>query len=49
MIRTNLATRPFYNERAVHIGLIVLAVIVVLATAFNVSRILRYSDRKSVV
>lgn len=44
MIRTNLATRPFYNERAVHIGLIVLAVIVVLATAFNVSRILRYSS-----
>ena len=44
MIRTNLATRPFYNERAVHIGLIVLAVVVVLATAFNVSRILRYSS-----
>jgi Tfp pilus assembly protein PilN len=44
VIRTNLSTRPFYNERAVHIGLIVLAVIVVLATAFNVSRILRYSS-----
>ena len=44
MIRTNLSTRPFYNERAVHIGLIVLAVIVVLATAYNVTRILRYSS-----
>ena len=44
MIRTNLSTRPFYNERAVHIGLIVLAVIVLLATAYNVSRILRYSS-----
>ena len=44
MIRTNLSTRPFYNERAVHIGLIVLAVVVVLATAYNVSRILRYSS-----
>ena len=44
MIRTNLSTRPFYNERAVHIGLIVLAVIVVLATSYNVSRILRYSS-----
>jgi Tfp pilus assembly protein PilN len=43
VIRTNLSTRPFYNERAVHIGLIVLAVLVVAATAFNVSRILRYS------
>jgi type IV pilus assembly protein PilN len=44
VIRTNLSTRPFYNERAVHIGLIVLAVIVLLATAYNVSRILRYSS-----
>jgi Tfp pilus assembly protein PilN len=44
VIRTNLATRPFYNERAVSIGLIVLAVLVVAATAFNVSRILRYSS-----
>ena len=44
MIKTNLSTRPFYNERAVHIALIVLAVLVVGATAFNVSRILRYSS-----
>ena len=44
MIKTNLSTRPFYNERAVHIALIVLAAIVVAATAFNVSRILRYSS-----
>ena len=43
MIRTNLSTRPFYNERIVHIWLIVLAVVVVAATAFNVSRVLRYS------
>ena len=44
MIRTNLSTRPFYNERAVHIVLLVLAVIVVAATAWNVTRILRYSS-----
>ena len=44
MIRTNLSTRPFYNERAVSIGLIVLTVLVVAATAYNVSRILRYSS-----
>jgi Tfp pilus assembly protein PilN len=44
VIRTNLSTRPFYNERAVHIALIVAAVLVVAATAFNVSRILRYSS-----
>jgi Tfp pilus assembly protein PilN len=44
VIRTNLSTRPFYNERAVHIALLVLAVLVAAATAFNVSRILRYSS-----
>ena len=44
MIKTNLSTRPFYNERAVHMALIVAAILVVAATAFNVSRILRYSS-----
>ena len=43
MIRTNLSTRPFYNERIVHIALILLAVAVATATAFNASRVLRYS------
>jgi Tfp pilus assembly protein PilN len=45
MIRTNLSTRPFYNERAVHFWLLVVAVLVVLATAFNVTRVLSYSHR----
>jgi Tfp pilus assembly protein PilN len=44
VIKTNLSTRPFYNERAVHMALIVAAILVVAATAFNVSRILRYSS-----
>jgi hypothetical protein len=43
VIRTNLSTRPFYNERAVHFWLLVMAAVVLLATAFNVSRVLRYS------
>jgi len=43
VIRTNLSTKPFYNERSVHILLLVVAVIVVAATSFNVSRVLRYS------
>ena len=43
MIRTNLSTRPFYNERAVHLWLAAVAVVVVAATAFNVSRVIRYS------
>ena len=43
MIRTNLSTRPFYNERLVHVWLIAIAVLVVGAAAFNISRVLRYS------
>jgi Tfp pilus assembly protein PilN len=43
VIRTNLSTRPFYNERLVHMWLIAVAVAVLAATAFNASRVLRYS------
>lgn len=43
MIRTNLSTRPFYNERIVRLWLVALALAVLSATAFNVSRVLRYS------
>jgi Tfp pilus assembly protein PilN len=43
VIRTNLSTRPFYNERAVHLVLLALAIVVAGATIFNVSRVIRYS------
>jgi len=43
MIRTNLSTRPFYNDRAVRFWLVALAGLVAVATAFNVSRVLHYS------
>ena len=43
MIRTNLSTRPFYNERAVHAWFVAIALGVAAATVFNVSRIVRYS------
>jgi len=44
VIRSNLSTRPFYNGRLVHLWLTAIAVVVVAATAFNVSRVLRYSS-----
>ena len=47
MLRTNLATRPFYNERAVQLWLLLLALIVVVATVFNVVRLIRYSGTDS--
>lgn len=39
MIRTNLATRPFYNERLVNFWLLLLAAVVVAATIFNVTHV----------
>jgi type IV pilus assembly protein PilN len=38
MIRTNLSTRPFYNERAVNLLLGGVAAIAIVATLFNVTR-----------
>jgi hypothetical protein len=43
VVRTNLSTRPFYNERAVHAALALVAVLVLAATAFNVTRIIGLS------
>ena len=48
MLRTNLATRPFYNERLVHWLIGVAGVLVVAFTAFNVSEYLRLSGRQGV-
>ena len=45
MLRTNLATRPFYNERAVHVGLVLVGVLVVAVTISNVTRIIALSGR----
>lgn len=42
-LRTNLATRPFYNEAAVRLWLAVLAAVVVAATIFNLTLWVRYS------
>lgn len=46
MLRTNLATRPFYNERLVHWLIGAAAVLVVAFTAINVSEYLRLSGRQ---
>ena len=45
MIRTNLSTRPFYNERPVYLVLTLIAVLVVTASVFNVTRIIQFSRR----
>lgn len=43
MIRTNLSTRPFYNERTVNIALVIVAILVLAASVFNIARIVQYS------
>ena len=45
MLRTNLATRPFYNERGVHGVLGVTLLIVLALTIFNVTQIVLLSRR----
>jgi hypothetical protein len=46
MLRSNLATRPFYNERLVHWILALAGLLVVLATVYNISEYLRLSGRQ---
>jgi type IV pilus assembly protein PilN len=45
MLRTNLSTRPFYNERLVQIALGVAALLVLGLTAFNVVELRSLSER----
>jgi Tfp pilus assembly protein PilN len=44
MLRTNLATRPFYNERAVQFVLGALAVVVLAVSAFNAFELIRLTE-----
>jgi hypothetical protein len=43
MLRTNLSTRPFYNERAVHLAIVAFALVVLAITAWNVLSVLNLS------
>jgi hypothetical protein len=43
MLRSNLATRPFYNERAIHVLVALAAAIVLLVTVLNISQIVTLS------
>jgi hypothetical protein len=45
VLRTNLSTRPFYNERLVRAALALVAIVAVGLTAFNALQILRLTSR----
>jgi Tfp pilus assembly protein PilX len=47
VLRTNLSTRPFYNERGVHLVLAAAAMVVVALTVFNALRIVTLSRQNT--
>lgn len=47
MLRANLSTRPFYNERALHGVLGMTALIVIAVTIFNLTQIVLLTGRQS--
>ena len=49
MLRTNLSTRPFYNERGVHLLLALLAVVVGVLSLVNVFKVLQLSRQNTVL
>jgi len=46
MLRTNLSTRPFYNEHGIHAGLAAVTVLVGALTIFNVTEIVLLTRRQ---
>jgi hypothetical protein len=47
VLRTNLSTRPFYNERAVHAAAALVAILVLAVTIWQVTRVVRLSAYKT--
>ena len=47
MLRTNLSTRPFYNERAVHALAAVIGILVLVVLFWEVTRVVRLSAYKT--
>ena len=47
MLRSNLATRPFYNERAAHVAIGIAAVLVLAITVLNVVQVVKLSKHST--
>lgn len=47
MLRTNLSTRPFYNDRAIHFAVGVAAVLIAALTVWNVIRVISLSQQNT--
>lgn len=49
MLKGNLSTRPFYNDRIVTVAIAAVAVLVVVISAVNISQLVRLSSERSAV
>ena len=47
MLRTNLSTRPFYNDRAIHFGIGVAAVLIAALTIWNIISVVSLSKQNT--
>jgi hypothetical protein len=47
MLRGNLSTRPFYNDRLVHLVLALIALVVLIVTVVNVATLVRLSRQNT--
>jgi hypothetical protein len=47
VLRSNLATRPFYNERAAHVAIGIAAVLVLAITVLNIVQVVRLSKHNT--
>jgi hypothetical protein len=47
MLRANLSTRPFYNERLVTLSILLVAVVALALTAYNGTRLVALSQQRS--
>ncbi|MDQ3169403.1 MAG: PilN domain-containing protein [Acidobacteriota bacterium] len=47
MLKTNLSTRPFYNERRVHLAAALVALVVVAFSVWNIARLVTLSSRRT--
>jgi hypothetical protein len=47
VLRSNLATRPFYNERAAHVAIGIAALVVLAITVLNVVQVVRLSKHST--
>ena len=47
MLRTNLSTRPFYNDRAIHLGIGIAAVLIAALTIWNILQVVTLSRQNT--